>query len=171
MIILEEASRDRAVSDSWTMKLLSCMLLSLTVQELLKQKNKALHKGSTCATQWVSGFWGFFLLALRAKVKYHLPGFFKSSHSPQKWVHFRLGLPLRALLQKQCYLLVPHTEAWKSSVPLGRRSLEWEGPVLHCFCNCFRQIKMEMSWCWGCFETEQVGTMLCACCWAVLIVA
>lgn len=59
-VIGVEASSERAVSDSWAIKLLAGVVLSLTVQALLKEKNKALCKGATYATQRAFQASGFF---------------------------------------------------------------------------------------------------------------
>jgi len=64
-----EASSARAVSDSWTIKLLAAMLLSLTIQALLKEKNKACVKGLHVPPSKSQVSAGFFLFFLRAKVR------------------------------------------------------------------------------------------------------
>lgn len=160
LVIGVEASSKHVVSGSWMINVLAAMLLSLTVQALLKEKNKALCKEATCATQWeFQASVGFFYFSLSAKVRVPFAWFRQIPPPPTEVV------PVQSETSTECPALravLPAgpshcTALWKSAFPHGRMVQLYIGFVI---------ISGNKGGWRGCFETQQVGiTPVARWCW------
>lgn len=170
-VIGVEASSERAVSDSWAIKLLAGMVLSLTVQALLKEKNKALCNGATYATQWAFQASGvFFLFSLRAKVRAPFAWFLQIPPPPtevgpipcETSTERPAPRPVLPAGPSHCGVEI-HCPVWDDGLWVrwsSVTSILWS----------FQVTRMETFWCRGSFEKEQVGIMPCAC-WLLVVLA